>query len=155
MKNDLVLAYTAGFFDGEGSINLLKRNRKHWNPEYILMVAMGQKDGATLDWIVDNFGGNVYLVKRDGSYYWACSNKKAYKFLKELLPLLQYKKPQAELALRFYDEMVKRKKPIPKMELERRESIRNELMALHRTIIKSQYAGSTTKRADPKRDVIV
>ena len=146
----LVLSYAAGFFDGEGSINLLKRNRKHWNPEYTLMVAMGQKDGKTLDWIVDNFGGNVYLVKRDGSYYWACSNQKAYNFLKILIPYLQYKKPQAELALKFYDEGIGRKRPIPVEELSRREGIRQELMSLHKAVIKSQYAGSTTKRADPK-----
>jgi hypothetical protein len=114
------------------------------------MVAMGQKDGKTLDWIVDNFGGNVYLVKRDGSYFWAVSNKKAYTFLKTILPYLQYKRPQAELALKFYDDGIGRKNPIPKSELERRESIRNELMAMHKAIIKSQYAGSTTKRADPK-----
>ena len=150
MNKNLILAYTAGFFDGEGSINLLKRNRKHWNPEYVLMVAMGQKDGKTLDWIVDNFGGNVYLVKRDGSYYWAVSNKKAYVFLKKLIPYLQYKKPQAELAMKFYDEGIGRKRPIPESELKRRESIRNELMAMHKSIIKSQYAGSTTKRVNPK-----
>lgn len=150
MDKKLILAYTAGFFDGEGSINILKRNRKHWNPEYVLMVAMGQKDGSTLDWITDNFGGNVYLVKRDGSYYWACSNQKAYKFLKTIIPFLQYKRPQADLALKFYDEASVLKRPIAKSELARRESIRQKIMALHKTIIKSQYAGSTTKRADPK-----
>ena len=146
----LSLSYLAGFFDGEGSINIIQRTRKHWNPEYALNVAIGQKDGKTLDWMKDNFGGNVYLVKRDGSFFWAISNKNAYKFLKMLLPYLQYKKPQALLAISLYDETPIRKKPIPKSELDRREKIRQELILLHKTIIKSQYAGSTTKRVNPK-----
>ena len=150
MDKNLILAYTAGFFDGEGSINITKRMRKHWNPEYTLNIAMGQKDGKTLDWIKDNFGGNVYLVKRDGSFFWAISNKNAYEMLKILLPFLQYKKPQAELAIKFYDDRISLKRPIPKEESARRESIRNELIAMHKSIIKSQYAGSTTERADPK-----
>lgn len=146
-----MLAYLAGFFDGEGSINLLKRNRANWNPEYTLMVAIGQKDGDTLDWVVDNFGGNIYLVKRDDSYYWACSNKKAYNFLRILLPYLQYKKPQAELAMKYYDEKPRtRTNPIVQSELDRREKLRRDMFVLRRTIVKSKYAGSTTKRADPK-----
>lgn len=140
------LSYIAGFFDGEGSINLLTRKRKNWNTEYQLTVAIGQKDGATLDWIKDKFGGNVYLVKRDNSFYWACSNRKAKLFLEQLLPYLQYKKPQAELALTYFD--YEHKKPIPQKELERREKIREGLIMLKKTIIKSKYAGSTTKRKD-------
>ena len=153
MNKELTLAYTAGFFDGEGSINLLKSIRKDrgaGNPEYTLTVAMGQKDGATLDWIKDNFGGNVYLVKRDGTFFWATGNKQAAQFLRELLPYLQYKKPQAEAGLRYYDEMPKRTLTTTQSELDRREAIRQELMTLKKTICKSQYAGSTTKRANPK-----
>lgn len=148
----ITLSYVAGFFDGEGSINILKRKRYRWAVEHNLMVAMGQKDGATLDWIKDNFGGNVYLVKRDGSYYWAISNRAAYDFLKKIYPYLQYKKPQAELAFSFYEGKKKstRYYRVPKEELERREKIRDQIRELHKTIIKSRYAGTTTKRADPK-----
>ena len=140
----------AGFFDGEGSINILKRERGNWNTEYMLTVAMGQKDGKTLDWVKDNFGGNVYLIKRDGSFFWSCGNNKAIEFLEKIFPYLQYKKPQAEIAFKFYRERPPRTLPIHKLELERRESLRKELMLLHKTIIKSQYAGSTTKRVNPK-----
>lgn len=144
----LELSYLAGFFDGEGSINLLTRKRKHWNVEYQLTVAIGQKDGETLDWIKEKFGGNVYLVKRDGSFFWAASNRQAEKFLRNILPFLKYKRPQAELALTFFDK--KRRNPIPPEELVRREKIRQGLIALKKTIIKSKFAGSTTKRTDPK-----
>ena len=151
MNKDKLL-YLAGFFDGEGSINIIKRNRPHpKNPEFNLAVAIGQKDGATLDWITDNFGGNVYLVKRDGSFFWAIGNRKAYNFLKIIYPYLQYKKPQAEVAFALFDGRAKRKSGFtPTSELDRRERIRGELRLLHKTIIKSQYAGSESKRIDPK-----
>jgi hypothetical protein len=149
--NKIQLSYVAGFFDGEGSINILKVIRKRQKaPEYTLMVAIGQKDGKTLDWLSDNFGGNVYLVKRDGSFYWAISNRKAEKLLRQLLPYLQYKKPQAELALTIYDEMPKRTRFMTQSEIERREGIRNKMMELHKTIIQSRCMGSTTKRVNPK-----
>ena len=143
------LSYIAGFFDGEGSINILTRKRPK-NTEYTLTVAIGQKDGATLDWIKENFGGNVYLIKRDGSFYWAISHKKAIVFLKELLPFLQYKKPQALVAIEYYENMTKRARITSREEIGRREQARLQLIALKKTIVKSQYAGSTTKRADPK-----
>lgn len=144
----LDLSYLAGFFDGEGSINILTRKRKNWNTEYQLTVAIGQKDGATLDWLKENYGGNVYLVKRDGSFYWACSNRAAQNFLQQLLPYLKYKKPQAELALTYFNYV--RTIPISKRELERRESIRLGLIELKKSIIPSKFAATTTKRTDPK-----
>jgi intein/homing endonuclease len=144
------LSYLAGFFDGEGSINIITRKRRI-NPEYTLSVAIGQKDGKTLDWIRENFGGNVYLVKRDGSFFWIITNQQALKFLLMIYPYLQYKKPQAELAIKFYDDrQEKRMRTNSKEEMERRESIRQQLRQLHHTILKSQYAGSTTKRINPK-----
>ncbi len=144
-----MLAYVAGFFDGEGSINLLTRPRPK-NTEYSLTVAIGQKDGETLDWIKENFGGNVYVVKRDNSFFWVCTHKKAISFLKTILPYLRYKKPQAIVAINFYEKMPKRMRITSKDEMLRREATRLELIALKKTIVKSQYAGSTTKRADPK-----
>ena len=149
MDKEIMLAYTAGFFDGEGSINLLKsvrKNRPLKNPEYSLTVAMGQKDGATLDWMKDNFGGNVYLVKRDGTFFWALGNRQAAEFLRKILPYLQYKKPQAKAGIRYYDELPKRTTSTTSIEeINRREAIRQELITLKKSIVKSQYVGSTTK----------
>jgi hypothetical protein len=150
MNKDLIIAYTAGFFDGEGSINIITRNRPPWSIEHQLWVSVGQKDGATLDWLKDNFGGNVYLVKRDGSYFWSASNKNAYNFLKRIIIYLQYKKPQAEVALRFYEECPPVKRPIPKEELARREGLRQQLKSMKKSVIKSQYIGSESKRIDPQ-----
>lgn len=149
--DNLTLSYIAGFFDGEGSINITARKRKHFSIEHALTLAIGQKDGATLDWIKNTMGGRIYQVKRDGSYFWCMSNKEAYHFLKALLPFLQYKKPQAVLAIEFYDgKLEKNKREISTKEVARREVIRQELRLLHKSIVKSQHAGSETKRIDPQ-----
>lgn len=152
MKKDILL-YTAGFFDGEGSISIAIRNRKwkNWCVEHILQISIGQKDGATLDWIKDNFGGRIYQIKRDNSYFWVATNKVALKFLKDIIPFLQYKKPQAELAIKFYDGREEEKMHrMNDNELKRRNGIYQEMKLLKKIIIKSQYAGSTTKRENVK-----
>lgn len=156
--NDINLSYLAGFFDGEGSISILKRTKGDWNVSHFIRVSIGQKDGATLDWIKDTFGGNVYLVSRDGSYVWAISDYKGYEFIKTLAPYLRYKKTQADLAVKFYEERIMNSRRMTKHkhtsltenELALREQMFLEMKSLKKTIIKSQYAGSTTKRVNPK-----
>jgi hypothetical protein len=143
METELDLAYLAGFFDGEGSISILKRKKGEWNVSHFLRVSVGQKDGATLDWIKEKFGGNVYLVSRDGSYLWAVTDKNAYVFLKKIQSYLQYKKPQADLGIRFYEERIlgatrrNRKIPLSEEELALRESAYEEMKALKKTFIPS------------------
>lgn len=152
MNNPIDLAYTAGFFDGEGSISITARVRKTHNTEHRLWIAVGQKDGATLDWLKDLFGGQVYTVKRDGSFYWVMTNNVAYNFLKQILPYLQYKKIQAELAIEFCEgySFLKRQ-PLPPEELERREKIRQQMKLLKKVIVKSKHAGSTTERVNNRK----
>lgn len=125
----------AGFFDGEGCISIIKHTKKNWNPTYFLQAQVGQKYGSTLDWVKENFGGNVYK-KRDQT--WIVTNFKAYEFIKLLAPYLQYKKPQAELAIKFYEERVmgaKRKHashPHTKEEMAKREEMLIEMKRLKR-----------------------
>ena len=103
MNNKQDLSYLAGFFDGEGCISILKYTKGNWNPSYFLQAQIGQKYGNILDWVKENFGGNVYK-KRDQT--WIVTNFKAYEFIKLITPLLKYKKPQAELAIKFYEERI-------------------------------------------------
>ena len=120
----------AGFFDGEGYVGILKRKRNEkWNAEYFIQLSIGQVDGATMDWVVDNFGGHLHRVKRDNSFYWIASNKEAYQILKLITPFLKYKKPQAELAIEFYEKR-NLTRPIPKEEIDRRENIYLKLKSL-------------------------
>ena len=145
METELNLSYLAGFFDGEGSISILKRKKGDWNISHFLRVSIGQKDGATLDWIKEKFGGNVYFVKRDGSYLWAVTDKNAYLFLKKIQNYLQYKKPQADLAIQFYEERIMNSRRTTKHkhtslteeELVLREIAYEEMKALKKTFIPS------------------
>lgn len=141
------LSYLAGFFDGEGSISILKRTKGEWNVSHFIRVSIGQKDGETLDWVKDNFGGNVYLVKRDGSFIWAISDYKAYEFCRLISPYLRYKKPQADLAIKFYEERILNSRRNTKHqhasltteELALREEMFLEMKSLKKTFIKSNY----------------
>lgn len=144
--------YMAGFFDGEGYVGLLKRKRSETYIEYIVQASIGQKDGGTMDWVKENFGGHLHLVKRDGSYYWIISNKAAFLFLKRVVPYLKYKKPQAELAIEFFEGRPKTQHLLDE-EYERREKLYVKLKKAKKVFEKSTLvsgAGSTTERADPK-----
>jgi len=129
------LYYLAGFFDGEGCISILKYKKKDWNPSYFLQVQIGQKYGSILDWVKENYGGNVYK-KRDQT--WIMTNHKAYEFIKLIAPHLKYKKPQAELAIKFYEERIlgaKRKhasQPHSIEEIAKREEMLVEMKTLKR-----------------------
>lgn len=136
MTKEVSSAYFAGFFDGEGYIGLLKRQRGKYT-EYFVQLSIGQNDGAVMDWIKENFGGNVYLVKRDGSFYWTSSNRKALAILKRILPYLKYKKPQAELAIDFFEGREKRAQTISPKEKARREDIYLKLKASKKVFTKS------------------
>ena len=151
--------YMAGFFDGEGYIGLLKRIRKGKYLEYFIQLSIGQNDGAIVDWIKDNFGGNCYVVKRDDSFYWTASNRSAYQILKRITPYLKYKKPQAELALKYFDEQLPRKQALSKEEFARRKSIYEELKRLKKVFAKSFYCNNVRvqrlNETTPKGDATV
>lgn len=151
--------YMAGFFDGEGYIGILKRIRKGKYLEYFVQMAIGQNDGGTMDWIKDNFDGHLHLVKRDGSFFWIASNRAAYRVLKRITPYLKYKKPQAILALKYFDEQLPRKQALSAEEFARRESICQELKRLKRVFTASSYCTNAQvqrlNESTPEGDVIV
>lgn len=133
--DNIKLSYLAGFFDGEGCISILKTTKKNWNPSYFLQAQIGQKYGSILDWIKENFGGNVYK-KRDQT--WIVTNFKAYEFIKLIEPYLKYKNPQAKLAIKFYEERILGAKrqhasiPHSKEEIAMREEMLKQMQILKR-----------------------
>jgi hypothetical protein len=111
-------AFAAGLIEGEGCITLkrkkAKQNTKHVTDMWVPFVEFEQTDGRLIDWLYGNFGGIVYKRKdREisingspkkvylGSYAWQLDHKKCSEFLKKILPFLVYKKPQAELLIRY------------------------------------------------------
>lgn len=139
------LAYMAGFFDGEGCIRISSQENPPFSTRHQLQVTVGQKDGAIMDWIIGNFGGNVHQVSRDGSYSWTVSQQKALSFLKEITPFLKYKRPQAELGIRFMQRIRDRGvrgKRLSEHEIELRASLMRQM-----TELKKDYSGINLKGA--------
>lgn len=126
----------AGFFDGEGCVRINKRIRGTYT-EYVVFITVGQKDGAIIDWIIDNYGGGSYLVK-GGAYVWTATNKIAHNVLKRITPYLKYKKPQAEIALSFIDGRNQGKKTSPEEKI-RRESLIEKMSQEKKKFAKSNY----------------
>lgn len=147
-------SYAAGFFDGEGCIRITKRNpRNGRSTNYSLLVTVAQKDGQSMDWLYGNFGGMVYMKnkKKDESdwvYEWRLTDRKAYEFLKKILPFIIVKKAQARLAIRFQERRNfartrhypdnGRFAPLTKNELDTREKLYRRMCELKREYKKSK-----------------
>ncbi len=95
-------AWTAGFFDGEGSIYVNKSK-----DYYQLQVKIAQIDKKPLVKVKNLFGGNVCKTKR-GVYYWSLGNEKAIEFLKQITKFLVSKNDEAKIAVG-YEKLLKRK----------------------------------------------
>ena len=114
--NKTILAYAAGFFDGEGTIgiNAQKPNEKNGRTltMYSLKIDIRNTNKEVLVWFKKNFNGNIkyYSIEQlRGSTYnsgkpqwrWNISSNQAKDFLEAILPYLIVKRKQAELAITF------------------------------------------------------
>lgn len=53
-------AYLAGLFDGEGSINIFRTQRKdRIAPTYFVEISLGNTHRGVLEWVHGKFGGRV------------------------------------------------------------------------------------------------
>lgn len=118
--NSIQAAYLAGIIDGEGSICIYKSIRKRDNglnrtPVYILMVTVGMIEPAlAIHYLHDLWNG---WLQRSGQQLtrmgckngdiirWSRSSRHALEFLKIVYPYLIVKKAQAELGIKFQEEL--------------------------------------------------
>jgi hypothetical protein len=114
------LAYMAGFFDGEGCINLARRDGR--GNRYRIHISISNTNEWVLQWFHFNFGGSVCFEDRHSEnpawqnvWRWSItSGRQALTFLQAISPYLVLKKPQALLAITFqgrHSEMGKRISP--------------------------------------------
>jgi intein/homing endonuclease len=110
-RDDLLLAWIAGFFDGEGCVIVELSNM----PECIrgkrtsLHATLTQTSTDCLELVKERFGGNIKVsdVRKENArrwavqYTWVVRNENALKFLQEILPYSVVKKSQIELALQY------------------------------------------------------
>ncbi|MFQ6077511.1 MAG: hypothetical protein ACE5Z5_15510, partial [Candidatus Bathyarchaeia archaeon] len=130
------LAYFAGLFDGEGSIQITKethRDDHHRNPVYCLRIDLSLihrspilrlKGFFKAGWIsrrVHNYKGRVV-------WYWGAKGEQACRVLEALLPYLHIKKPQAEIGIAFHrGKTVPRNRRLNGEDLHFREMMRETL----------------------------
>ncbi len=117
-RNDL--AYFAGFFDGEGCICIASQ-RSQYKEKIFRHYRLEVVIGSTNHWIIElmkmQFGGYVYLDKRDNRptlthrpfWRWMICSKQAMSFLQEILPYLHLKKAEAEIAITWQSQRRKGK----------------------------------------------
>jgi LAGLIDADG endonuclease len=107
MLEELDIAYIAGLFDGEGSINIFRKKNKSGSFSYYLEITITNTDFPVLSWLQSVLGGRVDKtsnIKLQGSRplrRWRASCRDAHRILLTLLPYLRVKKTQAELAIEF------------------------------------------------------
>ena len=106
-------AYAAGLLDGEGYIGIYKKDRK-WHQ---LQISVGMYAGETIQWLADRWGGWAYpdpYTKMIPT--WRITNDNAGAFLQSVLPFLQVKYEQAEIALAFLRDRIKSPGHTPSLE---------------------------------------
>jgi lipoate-protein ligase A len=102
--DSIMLAYIAGFLDGDGSIFFQIVQRKDYRQKFQIRtsIAFYQKTNNTeiLDWLKKIFGVGYIRHRKTGiSDYTIVESKEVYKILKLLQPYVKLKKKQVELGL--------------------------------------------------------
>ena len=95
--------YAAGFFDGEGCINV-----SSCRTSLLIRTLVVNTNLEILELFKETWGGTIYQNKKGKehwkqAYTWKLSYQLAYKFLQDIYPFLVVKAPQAEAAFIFYD----------------------------------------------------
>lgn len=125
------LAYFAGFFDGEGNINIQHQNKtkNHDYEQYYLRVCVSQKDPKILHVFKTMFNGNVPPSKK-GDNQWVVYSQNASDFLKIIKPYLRLKQEECLIAIRF-QKLVRihhgKMTPTPQSLLEKQAQLYKEL----------------------------
>jgi hypothetical protein len=95
-------AYAAGFFDGEGSINIRRPGKKPKCAGHKLVVSLAQTVEAPLLWLRERWGGSITRLARPTlTWEWSVSCRLAGRFLQDVLPFLIVKRKEAEVAIAF------------------------------------------------------
>lgn len=111
------LAWAAGFFDGEGAIQIARSmgvrrqaapKKRLWNPQIYLYLRANQVDERPLRRLYEMFGGSLIQRPSRGptsqpQWVWTVSGRYAHAALKAIRPWLVVKAERADLAIDFHE----------------------------------------------------
>lgn len=143
--NQIELAYFAGFFDGEGSIGIAKHKSKSCIRGYFheLFIQVSNSNHSVILKFKQYFGGSIIPFKAPKKlqmWRWTISTRKAFKFLKKILPFLIVKKTQADLGIEFQLKK-KHRSSLNDSEFADEQLIRKKIMILNRKGKCTKYPG--------------
>ena len=114
------LAYMAGLFDGEGSVDYAKRFHKRKNKPraywyQCITCEMAMTDKPVMVWFHKNIGLGVLRIliksKQAGGkphhkdqWRWRCAHRDAYKFAKLIIPYARVKRKKLQQIINHYDQ---------------------------------------------------
>lgn len=135
-SEEAFLAWTAGFFDGEGWVGVSASGRiglQRKKPYHVLHVRVVQTSTECLELLKARFGGSIYTGKQRNHtaivYSWRIANWRAMEFLKAVYPYTVVKRSQVEVALT-YPIMPYRMPKLTQEITEQRMYVMNHLRAL-------------------------
>ena len=127
-RDDLI--YLAGFFDGEGNIQIFYQKPQPYKPtgQYRISVRLTQKDGNILKELVGSEFGGQGAKQKDiygGTGFWEAFGQNAVCFLEAICPFLRFKKQQALAAIEF-QKLIKKGRRGRGMKLSQTERLERE-----------------------------
>jgi hypothetical protein len=109
-------AYIAGFFDGEGSVNVYFRKAHNGRRYGRLTARLSQNDPAVLRWVQEvtglgtvHVGQHTSLHKPNPNHMWVVVCEEARRFLPLVRPFLIVKAAAVDRALLLDSEVVRRR----------------------------------------------
>lgn len=133
MERQQLIAWAAGFFDGEGYVRIAAP--ASGRSSGYLKINVTQVDRRSLNLLVDLFGGSITRATRSDERYrvagrWELQGRKATAALEEMLPYLVVKREHATIGIEYGHLLGEPRKKIDALVLEQRAATRGKLLAL-------------------------
>src|SRR5206468_1125149 len=102
LLTEMEKAYAAGFFDGEGSVQISKKGER----EFVLRITAANTNRESMLFFRGRWGGSVYEKKPRNprhkvSWHWQLSAQQALIFMRDIQPYARIKQPQLDLGIEF------------------------------------------------------
>lgn len=139
MSHTHEVAWAAGFFDGEGFINIQKRSHPKYTG-YYLRIGINHVAPEPVTEMQRLFGGSLVkeeehkvIGNRKPRHRWITSTSNAAEALKQMLPYMNNKNKVSALALDFQTTMLMeyKRKGVPEEVQQKRKDIKTEIMRLN------------------------